>query len=64
MLLAVLGVWNSNFFGAQSHAVLPYELYLKRFPAYLQQLEMESNGKHVDLGGRPVAHDTGAGDLG
>ena len=51
-------MWNSNFFGCQSHAVLPYELYLKRFPAYLQQLEMESNGKHVDLAGQPVAHET------
>ena len=58
VLLGVLGVWNSNFFGCQSLAVLPYELYLKRFPAYLQQLEMESNGKHVDLSGRPVAHET------
>jgi glucose-6-phosphate isomerase len=59
VLMALLGIWYSNLFGAQSHAVLPYELYLKRFPAYLQQLEMESNGKHVDLLGVPVDEDTG-----
>src|SRR5271168_4160889 len=59
VLLGLLGVWYSDFFGAQTVAVLPYEQYLKRFPAYLQQLTMESNGKHVTLEGNPVAHDTG-----
>ena len=59
VLLALLGVWYSNFFGAQTVAVLPYDQYLHRFPAYLQQLEMESNGKHVDLAGQHVAWDTG-----
>src|SRR5437667_10925110 len=49
VLLALLGVWYDDFFGAQTVAVLPYEQYLKRFPAYLQQLTMESNGKHVTL---------------
>jgi glucose-6-phosphate isomerase len=58
-LLGLLGVWYANFFGAQTVAVLPYEQYLKRFPAYLQQLTMESNGKHVTLEGTPVAVDTG-----
>jgi glucose-6-phosphate isomerase len=58
-LLALCGIWNTNFLGAETLAVLPYDQYLARFPAYLQQLEMESNGKHVDLDGRPVAHDTG-----
>jgi len=58
-LLGLLGVWNTNFFGAPTVAVLPYEQYLKRFPAYLQQLTMESNGKHVTLEGQPVACDTG-----
>jgi glucose-6-phosphate isomerase len=57
--LGLLGVWYNDFFGAQTVAVLPYEQYLKRFPAYLQQLTMESNGKHVTLEGEPVAHDTG-----
>src|ERR1700747_2956333 len=59
VLMGLLGVWNSNFLGAQTVAVLPYEQYLKRFPAYLQQLTMESNGKHVTLEGKPVSHDTG-----
>jgi glucose-6-phosphate isomerase len=59
VLMALLGVWYSNFFGAQTVAVLPYDQYLHRFPAYLQQLEMESNGKHVDLAGRHVDWDTG-----
>jgi glucose-6-phosphate isomerase len=54
VLLALLGIWYVNFFGAQTVAVLPYEQYLKRFPAYLQQLTMESNGKRVTLDGRPV----------
>jgi glucose-6-phosphate isomerase len=59
VLLGLLGVWYSNFFGAQTAAVLPYEQYLKRFPAYLQQLTMESNGKHVRLDGLLVDYDTG-----
>ena len=59
VLMGLLGVWYSDFFGAQTVAVLPYEQYLKRFPAYLQQLTMESNGKHVTLDGEPVTHDTG-----
>jgi glucose-6-phosphate isomerase len=58
-LLGLLGVWYTDFFGAQTVAVLPYEQYLKRFPAYLQQLTMESNGKHVTLAGAPVGADTG-----
>ncbi len=59
VLLGLLSVWYNDFFGAQTVGVMPYEQYLKRFPAYLQQLTMESNGKHVTLEGRPVAHDTG-----
>ncbi|MCL4685104.1 glucose-6-phosphate isomerase [Myxococcota bacterium] len=59
VVLALLGVWYTDFLGAQSHAVLPYEQYLRRFPAYLQQLEMESNGKSVQHDGRPVEVDTG-----
>jgi glucose-6-phosphate isomerase len=59
VLLALLGVWYDNFFGAQSHAVLPYDQYLARFPAYLQQLDMESNGKSVTLDGAKVAYQTG-----
>jgi len=59
VLLGLLTVWYTEFFGAQTVAVLPYEQYLKRFPAYLQQLTMESNGKHVTLGGTPVGYDTG-----
>ena len=59
VLMGLLSVWYNDFFGAQTVAVLPYEQYLKRFPAYLQQLTMESNGKHVTLGGKPVKHDTG-----
>ena len=50
--MGLLSVWNTNFFGAHTVAVLPYDQYLKRFPAYLQQLTMESNGKHVTLEGR------------
>jgi glucose-6-phosphate isomerase len=57
--MGLLAVWYNNFFGAQTVAVLPYEQYLKRFPAYLQQLTMESNGKHVSLDGAPVTADTG-----
>ena len=58
-LLGLLGVWYTNFLGAATHAVLPYSQRLARFPAYLQQLDMESNGKGVDRWGRPVAVDTG-----
>ena len=58
-LMGLLSVWNNDFFGAQTVAVLPYEQYLKRFPAYLQQLTMESNGKHVTLEGRQVNYQTG-----
>jgi glucose-6-phosphate isomerase len=58
-LLGLIGVWYIDFFGAQSHAVLPYSQYLARFPAYLQQLDMESNGKSVRLDGTPVDVDTG-----
>jgi glucose-6-phosphate isomerase len=59
VLLGLLGVWYNDFFGAQTVAVLPYEQYLKRFPAYLQQLTMESNGKHVTLAGAEVDYQTG-----
>jgi glucose-6-phosphate isomerase len=59
VLMGLLSLWYNDFFGAQTVAVLPYEQYLKRFPAYLQQLTMESNGKHVTLEGAPVDHDTG-----
>src|SRR6201995_5693377 len=60
VLMGMLAVWHSDFFGAQTVGVMPYEQYLKRFPAYLQQLTMESNGKHVTLDGRHVDYDTGA----
>jgi len=59
VLLGLLTVWYANFFGAQSVAVLPYDQYLKRFPTYLQQLTMESNGKSVTLDGTPVTYQTG-----
>ncbi len=59
VLMGLLAVWNNNFLGAATVAVLPYEQYLKRFPAYLQQLTMESNGKRVTQRGQRVAHDTG-----
>jgi glucose-6-phosphate isomerase len=59
VIKALLGIWYNDFFGAQTLAVLPYEQYLKRFPAYLQQLTMESNGKSVQLNGEPVEHLTG-----
>jgi glucose-6-phosphate isomerase len=59
VLMRLLGVWYNDFFGAQTVAVLPYDQYLKRFPAYLQQLTMESNGKHVTLAGTPVDCPTG-----
>jgi glucose-6-phosphate isomerase len=59
VLMGLLSIWYNDFFGAQTVAVLPYEQYLKRFPAYLQQLTMESNGKHVTLEGARVDYDTG-----
>jgi glucose-6-phosphate isomerase len=59
LLMGLLGLWYNNFFAAQTIAVLPYEQYLKRFPAYLQQLTMESNGKHVTLDGTEVTYQTG-----
>ncbi len=59
VLMGLLTVWYNNFFGAQTAAVLPYDQYLKRFPAYLQQLTMESSGKHVTVGGAPVGYETG-----
>jgi glucose-6-phosphate isomerase len=59
VLLGLLSIYYNDFFGAQSAAVLPYEQYLKRFPAYLQQLTMESNGKHVTLDGARVDYETG-----
>jgi glucose-6-phosphate isomerase len=59
VLMGLIGTWYNDFFGAQTIAVLPYEQYLKRFPAYLQQLTMESNGKHVTLDGVQVDYDTG-----
>jgi glucose-6-phosphate isomerase len=60
VLMGLLAVWYGDFFGAQTYGVMPYDQYLKRFPAYLQQLTMESNGKHVTLGGARVDYDTGA----
>ena len=57
--LALLGIWYNNFFGAQTHAVLPYDQYMHRFPAYLQQGDMESNGKSVQRDGSPAIHATG-----
>lgn len=59
VLLALLGIWYNNFFEAESHALLPYDQYLARFPAYFQQCDMESNGKSVDREGRPVTYQTG-----
>src|ERR1700751_4500268 len=58
VLMGLLAVWNNDFLGADTVAVLPYEQYMKRFPAYLQQLTMESNGKHVTREGKPVSHET------
>jgi glucose-6-phosphate isomerase len=60
VLMGLIGVWNRNFLGMDSLAVLPYDQRLHRFPAYLQQLEMESNGKRTTLGGAPVDYDTGS----
>jgi glucose-6-phosphate isomerase len=59
VILGLLGIWYGNFLGAESYAILPYDQYLGRLPAYLQQLDMESNGKRVDLDGRPVDYQTG-----
>jgi glucose-6-phosphate isomerase len=59
VLLGLLGIWYNNFFGAQTVAILPYDHYLSRFSSYLQQLDMESDGKHVDLDGREVNYQTG-----
>ena len=60
VIMGMLAVWYGDFFGAQTAGVMPYDQYLKRFPAYLQQLTMESNGKHVTLQGTPVDYQTGA----
>jgi glucose-6-phosphate isomerase len=57
--LALIGIWYNNFFGAQTEAILPYDQYMHRFPAYFQQGDMESNGKSVDRDGRPVGYQTG-----
>ncbi len=59
VILALLGIWYNNFFGAQTHAILPYDQYLHRFPAYFQQGDMESNGKYVGRDGREVSYQTG-----
>ena len=60
VLMGLLALWYGDFFNAQAHGVMPYEQYLKRFPAYLQQLTMESNGKRVTLDGHEVDYETGA----
>src|SRR5690606_6036123 len=60
VLMGLLGIWNQNFLGTDSLPVLPYDQRLHRFPAYLQQLEMESNGKRTTLNGETVEYDTGA----
>ncbi len=59
LLMALIGIWHRNVCGYETHAVLPYDQHLARFPAYLQQLDMESNGKRIDLGGEAVSHHTG-----
>lgn len=59
VIMGLLGIWYNNFFGAETHAILPYEQYLHRFPAYFQQGDMESNGKSVDRDGRETAYQTG-----
>jgi glucose-6-phosphate isomerase len=59
VLLGLIGIWYNNFFGAETVAILPYDQYLDRFSAYLQQLDMESNGKHVDMEGNTVDYQTG-----
>ncbi len=67
VIMAMLGIWYNNFFGSDTHAIIPYDQYLKKLPAYLQQLDMESNGKRVDREGMPVDYSTGQiiwGELG
>ena len=67
VIMAMLGIWYNNFFGTDTHAIIPYDQYLKRLPAYLQQLDMESNGKRIDREGKPVDYATGQiiwGELG
>ena len=67
VIMAMLGIWYNNFFGSDTYAIIPYDQYLKRLPAYLQQLDMESNGKRVDREGMPVDYETGQiiwGELG
>ena len=67
VIMAMLGIWYNNFFGSDTHAIIPYDQYLNRLPAYLQQLDMESNGKRVDREGKPVDYATGQiiwGELG
>ncbi len=59
VVLALLGIWYNNFFGAQTHAILPYDQYMHRFPAYFQQGDMESNGKYIDRRGKEVSYQTG-----
>lgn len=59
VLLALIGIWYNNFFGAETEAILPYDQYMHRFPAYFQQGNMESNGKYVDRNGHPVDYQTG-----
>lgn len=59
VIMALLGIWYNNFFDAQTHAILPYDEHLRSFPAYLQQADMESNGKYVDRNGKPVEYQTG-----
>jgi glucose-6-phosphate isomerase len=59
VIMALLGIWYNNFFGSETHAVLPYDQYLHRFPAYLQQLDMESNGKYVGRDGKKIGHQSG-----
>lgn len=59
VVMALLGIWHNNFFHAESHAILPYDQYLSRFPAYLQQVDMESNGKRVNINGEEVKYSTG-----
>ncbi len=59
VILALLGIWYNNFFGAETHAILPYDQYMHRFPAYFQQGDMESNGKYIDRKGREVSYQTG-----
>ena len=67
VIMGMLGIWYNNFFGSDTHAIIPYDQYLKKLPAYLQQLDMESNGKRIDRDGQPVDYATGQiiwGELG